>query len=183
MTIIEADGENTQPLLVNNITIYAGQRYSFVLNANQTVDNYRIRAEPNRGIPGYNGGINSAILRYAGAKAIDPTTKITQNVVPLKETDLHPLTNPAAPGKPYVGGADYKLNLNLGFKTGSFLINNATYQSPSVPVLLQILSGKTAAQDLLPKGSVYTLPPNQVVELSIPPGSAVGGLVSFQTSY
>jgi iron transport multicopper oxidase len=40
-----------------------------------------------------------------------------------------------------------------------------------VPVLLQILSGAQSATDLLPTGSVFTLPANSVVELSIPGGT------------
>ena len=31
MTVIEADGQNTEPLPVDEITIFAGQRYSFVV--------------------------------------------------------------------------------------------------------------------------------------------------------
>ena len=46
--------------------------------------------------------------------------------------------------------------------------------SPTVPVLLQILSGAQSATDLLPAGSVYVLPPNSVVELSMPAGAAGG---------
>jgi iron transport multicopper oxidase len=97
--------------------------------------------------------------------------------MPLNETSLHPLTNPAAPGKPYVGGADVLLNLDLNFNAsaGKFLINNVSFVPPSVPVLLQILSGARQASQLLPKGSVFTLPPNKVIELSIPPGGAPGG--------
>ena len=40
MTIIEVEGVNVQPLVVDQIQIYAGQRYSFVLSADQTPDNY-----------------------------------------------------------------------------------------------------------------------------------------------
>jgi iron transport multicopper oxidase len=71
------------------------------------------------------------------------------------------------------------LNLNLGFNASAldFTINGVTFVPPSVPVLLQILSGTMAATDLLPSGSVYTLPHNKVVELSIPAGVA-GGPVS-----
>ncbi|KAJ7114440.1 Cupredoxin, partial [Mycena epipterygia] len=47
-----------------------------------------------------------------------------------------------------------------------------SFTSPTVPVLLQILSAATSATDLLPAGSVFTLPANSVVELSIPGGSA-----------
>ncbi|KAK1222164.1 hypothetical protein PQX77_014984, partial [Marasmius sp. AFHP31] len=68
MTIIESDGQPTEPLAVDSLVIYAAQRYSFVLHANQPVGNYWIRANPNpeSGIPGFDGGINSAILRYKG---------------------------------------------------------------------------------------------------------------------
>ena len=40
MTIIEADGVETEPLEVDQLTIYAAQRYSIVVEANQAVDNY-----------------------------------------------------------------------------------------------------------------------------------------------
>jgi len=39
---------------------------------------------------------------------------------------------------------------------------------PTVPILLQILSGTTSAIDLLPSGSIYALPLNSVIQLSIP---------------
>jgi hypothetical protein len=51
----------------------------------------------------------------------------------------------------------------LGFSAGKFQINGASWPStgPTVPVLLQILSGAQTAQSLLPAGSVYTLPSNK----------------------
>ncbi|KAF7357251.1 Multicopper oxidase/laccase [Mycena sanguinolenta] len=72
-----------------------------------------------------------------------------------------------------LGGADVNLNLNITFNFTDFEyeINGASFNPPSVPVLLQILSGAQNAQDLLPPGSVYTLPPNKVIEISIPGGS------------
>ena len=51
-----------------------------------------------------------------------------------------------------------------------FFINGASFAPPSVPVLLQILSGNLTAQSLLPPGSVYTLPLNSVIKVSIPGG-------------
>ena len=61
------------------------------LTANQAADNYWIRANPAFGNLGFEGGINSAILRYQGAATIEPTTsqQTTQNL--LNEADLHPL--------------------------------------------------------------------------------------------
>lgn len=40
MTIIEADGETTQPHTVDSLDIFPGQRYSVVVEANQPVGNY-----------------------------------------------------------------------------------------------------------------------------------------------
>nr|ALF95044.1 laccase [Crustodontia chrysocreas] len=181
MTIIEVDGVNHQPLNVDSIQIFAGQRYSFILNANKAVGNYWVRAAPDQPnqpkLVGFEGGINSAILRYVGAANDEPTTEQETSVNPLNEVDLHPLVNPAAPGKPWPGGADIVIPLNLTYNVDDlhFYINNHTFQPPNAPVLLQILSGAKSAQELLPEGDVYSLPLNKVVEIVIPPGSAVGG--------
>ncbi|KAG6917343.1 hypothetical protein DXG01_002914 [Tephrocybe rancida] len=180
--VIEADGENTEPLVVDSLDIYAGQRYSVVMTANQPVNNYWIRANPNRGSPGFDGGRNSAILRYAGAPARRPTTTQRSPTQPLKEVNLHALINPAAPGLARPGGADVNINIVTTFNSTSskYEMNGATFTPPSVPVLLQILSGAKSAQDLLPKGSMYELPPNKVIEISLP-GTAenLGGPHAF----
>lgn len=151
-----------------------------MLNANQPVANYWVRAGPNVGNLGFDGGINSAILRYTGAPSADPTTNSTI-VNPMIETDLHPLVNSPAPGVPSPGAADVNLALNIAFNftTFHFSVNGATFAPPTVPVLLQIMSGAQTAQDLLPPGSVYPLPPNKVIELSFPlTTAAVGNPVS-----
>jgi iron transport multicopper oxidase len=169
-TIIEVDGNNVEPLVVDSIHIFTGQRYSIVLDANKTVDNYWIRAQPVDTT--VVDGINMAILRYSGAPSAEPRT--TSNLTnPMLETNLHPLVNPGAPGKPRRGDVDIALNLNLAFDATNFKysINGATFVPPTAPVLLQILSGARSAHDLLPPGSVYTLPRNKVVEISIPGGS------------
>ncbi|KAF8184481.1 yellow laccase [Pholiota molesta] len=173
-TIIEVDGINHQPLVVDSIQIFAGQRYSFVLNTNQTIANYWIRALPNVGTQGFDGGVNSAILQYFGAPNADPTTTSTI-ANPMIETNLHPSTNAAAPGVATPGAADVNINLDINFDLTSllFTVNNATFVPPSVPVLLQIMSGAKLATDLLPSGSVYVLPRNKVIEISMP-GGAIG---------
>jgi hypothetical protein len=60
---------------------------------------------------------------------------------------------------------------------GLFQVNNVSFEPPTVPVLLQILSGAQKASDLVPAGSIYGLDPNKSVELTIP-GGALGGPVS-----
>jgi hypothetical protein len=61
----------------------------------------------------------------------------------------------------------------------AFQVNGVSFDPPSVPVLLQILSGAQNASDLLPAGSIYGLEPNKSVELTIP-GIAFGGAVSVR---
>nr|QMP96875.1 laccase A precursor [Cerrena sp.] len=176
MTVIEVDSVNSQPLKVDSIQIFAGQRYSFVLNANQPVDNYWIRANPNAGFKGFNNGINSAILRYDGAPVAEPTTQLILLGNPLNEVDLHPLVPTPVPGKPTPGGADVVHNLEFGFNSGLFTVNNASFVPPNVPVLLQIMSGAQNAQDLLPSGSVIELPLNKDIEITLAANrKAVGG--------
>ena len=179
-TIIEVDGVNVQPLVVDQIQIFAGQRYSFVLNANQPIGNYWIRANPNLGTTGFGGGINSGVLRYLGANTTaDPTTNQSTSTNPLVEAKLVPLANLAAPGRPQVGGADFLLNLNFAFDATNlnFTVNNVSFVPPTVPVLLQILSGNTNASALLPTGSIFAIPGGKVVELSMPSGGLPGGPV------
>ncbi|KAI0800672.1 bilirubin oxidase [Fomes fomentarius] len=171
MTVIEADAVNTKPLTVDSIQIFAGQRYSFVLNANQSIDNYWIRANPdNFGTQGFPAGINSAILRYDGAPVTEPAPaeQAPPSLKPLVETNLHPLIAMPVPGRPVAGGVDKAINLAFDFSGGKFFINNASFTPPTVPVLLQILSGAHLAQDLLPSGSVIPLPAHKSIEISFP---------------
>ncbi|KIY47813.1 laccase [Fistulina hepatica ATCC 64428] len=173
MTIIEVDGINHEKLTVTSINIFAGQRYSFILYADQPVDNYLIRADPSIGTLGYDGGINSAILRYVGANVTDdlPTSEPLNDTNPLLEADLHPLVDPAAPGNATLDGADVVLLINMTLPANGVLaINGYAYTSPTVPVLLQALSGTTNVGNLLPEGSIYNIQSGQVVQLTIPGG-------------
>jgi iron transport multicopper oxidase len=58
-----------------------------------------------------------------------------------------------------------------------FTVNNATFQEPTIPVLLQAISGASTPQELLPPGDVIALPPNKVIEINLP-GGAMGSSVS-----
>ncbi|KAG6878856.1 hypothetical protein C0992_007119 [Termitomyces sp. T32_za158] len=176
MTIIEVDGVNHQPLTVDSIQIFAGQRYSVIVTAVQPVDNYWVRAQPSSGFVDFDGGLNSAILHYQGAAIAEP--KSSSNLSnPMLQTNLHPLKQPGAPGGNRTADVSYVLDIQFQFATAQFTINNASFTTPTLPVLLQILSGAYSATDLLPQGSVYVLPKNKIIELTIP-GGAVGSPVS-----
>ena len=184
MTIIETDGVETEPLVVDSIPVFAGQRYSVVVTANQTIGNFWIRALPSQSNETFYGGQNSAILRYAGAPEQDPTTKHGPYVLPYEESNVHPLISPGAPGVPEPGKADVNINLVPGLTPVAFTMNGVAFSNPPLPVLLQILSGARDPSQLLPEGSVYVLPRGKVIEISIPatdlsPGGAIDGPVSL----
>jgi len=175
LTIIEVDGENHEPLVVDSLQIFAGQRYSVVLNADQEIANYWIRAVPNVGDQGFTNLTNLAMLSYAGSDpdvTTDPTENIPVSVLSLNETDLHPLVSTPVPGNPVTDGADININLNVALSSDftQFLVNDVTFEAPSVPVLLQILNGKSAAE-LLPNGSIYALGADQSVQISFSGGA------------
>ncbi|KAG6867839.1 laccase, partial [Termitomyces sp. T159_Od127] len=171
MTIIEVDGVNHEQLRVDSIHIFAGQRYSVVVKANQPVSNYWVRAKPNIGPTTFGGGLNSAILHYKGADMKDPQSiSILSN--PLNETDLCPLDNPGAPGGCDPADISYYLDIQFVKGKNMYTVNDVVFIPPTVPVLLQILSGAQSAKDILPEGSVYTIQPNKTVELIISGGVA-----------
>ncbi|KAI5831415.1 multicopper oxidase/laccase, partial [Schizophyllum commune Tattone D] len=179
MTIIEADGQLTEPLTVNEIQILPGQRYSFILNATQPRDNYWMRAVPNVALHGTNnvnanftGGLNSAILHYNGASHHEPRTHPPHYKVPLREPELHALVDPAAPGTPEYGVDVQSVNLTLGFDGALFTVNGHNFHGPDgmmKPYLLQILSGAQSASDLLPQDSIIGIKRGSVVEITLIP--------------
>ncbi|KAN0136704.1 laccase sensu stricto variant A [Lactarius tabidus] len=177
LTVIEVDGIDTKPLVIDSLEIFAGQRYSLVLNANQPVANYWIRSLPNAVDRNFTDFNNLAVLHYScapdGYPTVDPTVEIPVSTLPLVETNLHPLVPTPVPGKPVPGGADININLDVELDASlfEFTINGVPFNPPSVPVLLQILSGAKKASDLLPSGSIYGLERNKSVELTIPGGS------------
>ncbi|KAJ8073174.1 laccase, multicopper oxidase, benzenediol:oxygen oxidorectuctase [Marasmius tenuissimus] len=199
MTIIEADSISHEPLEVDSLRIFVGQCLlfkrgtfqakvspqvndipSWYLNANQPVANYWIKADPSDGDGGFNGGINSAILRYIGAPAAEPAKNLADSKKPggreMNEADLHPLASedPGAPGLPFPGGVDHAVHLHLSTSGGRFMFNDISYESPSLPVLLQVLSGAREPGSLLPEGSVYELPANASIEVSFSGGGVKG---------
>ncbi|KAI0027663.1 laccase [Vararia minispora EC-137] len=184
LTVIEADSRPTQPHQVSQIQPLAGQRYSVILNADQPINNYWIRAIRSENDPtivqSIAGGQNAAILRYAGAKIQEPAPLNVSNLILLNEADLRvrreiPLSSdqPIHSRKP-PADAVIPLNVTVDLNAGLFLVNGVAFQPPSVPVLLQILSGTKDASDLLPKGAVYGLQRNKTYELVVPAG-ALGG--------
>ncbi|KAG7095072.1 hypothetical protein E1B28_005861 [Marasmius oreades] len=195
LTIIEADGNPTAPHTVNTLMVYTAQRYSFVLHANKgtkgKLSSYWIRANPNDGPVGFEGGINSAVLKYVAEdrnssklesdETKEPTSTNVTNIQPgsvgLQESDLHYLASSSqVPGESYTGGADFVLNLTLGFiPPNTFLINGHPMVFPTTPTLLQILSGARDPHELMPKENIYVLPKGKVIEVNMFGNDTIGG--------
>ncbi|CUA72896.1 laccase, multicopper oxidase, benzenediol:oxygen oxidorectuctase [Rhizoctonia solani] len=147
LTVIEADGIPHEPLVVDSFQIYAGQRYSVIVEANQTVANYWVRAPMTVAGAGTNTNLDPtnvfAVLHYAGAPNAEPTTEQGTAIgTALVEENLHALINPGAPGGS--APADVSLNLAIGRSTVDgilrFTFNNIKYEAPSLPTLLKILA-------------------------------------------
>ncbi|KAG7450632.1 laccase [Guyanagaster necrorhizus] len=175
ITAMELDGVEHDPVTVQNIDIYAAQRVSVILDANQPIDNYWIRAPPTGGAPAgnpnFNPDLTRAILRYQGAPDEEPTTNNTPGIK-LDDADMHPIAS-QDPGKLGTGPPDVAFTLNIAQPNPPFFdINGISYISPSVPVLLQILSGAGQPQDFLPSEQIFLLPPNKTIEISIPGAGA-----------
>ncbi|TFK19081.1 Cu-oxidase-domain-containing protein [Coprinopsis marcescibilis] len=188
LTVIEADGQSTQPLQVQNLTIFAGQRYSFVLKADQPPGNYWIRAVPNTGVSGLlntsgseGGGLNSAILRYIhrDVQPVDPTTSPTPNPTILQEENLRSLQNNLPPpvinpGDLDVVTLDPRFNLNPG-SDFNFSINGITWESNvENPILLQLLNHVPPDQ-LVNQGFIRRIKRNDIIEIRLPAVPNSGG--------
>ncbi|KAF7360966.1 Laccase 3 [Mycena sanguinolenta] len=169
--VIELDGVEHDPVAFQNADVYAAQRLSIVLNANQSIDNYWIRAPPVGGNPSNNPNFNPnltlAILRYEGAPDVEPTTV---DVPGLKMDDslMHPIAS-QGPGNLGSGPADFSMVLNIAQPNAPFFdINGISYLSPSLPVLLQLLSGAAKPSDFLPSEQIIILPSNSIIDITIP---------------
>eukprot|EP00057_Strongylocentrotus_purpuratus_P006763 XP_011661237.1 PREDICTED: laccase-2 [Strongylocentrotus purpuratus] len=69
LTIISSEGGDIEPVDVDAFVIYAGERFDFVVNANQTTGNYWLRV---KGLADAIAVQELAILRYEGALSADP---------------------------------------------------------------------------------------------------------------
>lgn len=78
LTVIASDGFDLEPVEVASLVLYAGERFDFILYANQKINNYWIRY---RGLMDCDERFTSAhqvaILRYKGAAMEDPSVQPT----------------------------------------------------------------------------------------------------------
>nr|QPA20093.1 laccase 10 [Amylostereum areolatum] len=173
VTIIEVDGQNTEPFSTDSIQLLAGQRYSVVLTADQEVDNYWFNApfvggNPTRNLH-QNASLTRAVLHYEGASDAEPEGPFplgpengTGGVV---EHLLAPLV-PTAPGDP-----DVNITLNLAVVAGQAVwqINGISYLPPETPTLVKILDGANTTADFNATENTFILPANATIQVDFPP--------------
>ncbi|TFK37385.1 laccase-4 [Crucibulum laeve] len=184
LSIIEVDGINHRPLTVGGLAIYAGQRYSVVLNANQPIRNYWVRApmelqhsNNNLTCPTVDTENVYAVLHYQGASSSEPTTKAKVSASNLlQEHLLVPLENPGAPGgsQPADHVIDLQFTRDVNAGKLEWTVNNIRYEPPTLPTLLNIIANNfTVESDFSVHEHTLVLSPNEIVELHIH-GSANG---------
>lgn len=80
LTAINSDGYDIEAMEVGSIVTYSGERFDFVLNANQEVDNYWLRL---KGLMDcserFTSAFQVAILRYEGARDVEPSAELGYN--------------------------------------------------------------------------------------------------------
>ncbi|XP_066583904.1 uncharacterized protein [Prorops nasuta] len=89
LQLISSDGRDVERVEADSFVSYAGERFDFIVEANQPVDNYWIRF---RGLMDcderFLSAHQAAILRYEGAPEQDPRAKIFYNYKPENITDI-----------------------------------------------------------------------------------------------
>lgn len=100
LTAISSDGGDIKATTVDSLVSYAGERWDFVLTANQNVSNYWIKM---RGLMDcderFTSAFQVAILRYEGAKIEDPSGVINYEATRTTGKVLNPLNTPSNQNK------------------------------------------------------------------------------------
>jgi FtsP/CotA-like multicopper oxidase with cupredoxin domain len=175
LTVIEADGTMLEPAEVHRFEIAVAQRYSVILNANQTVDNYWMRVTMNPFCFNPSDVLDPAVTAII---SYDNTTTLPNSVDWTDATDvackdfnsslLVPLVKQDAPP------ADQAFGLGVSFQIGAYAIdrayiNGTTWTPAKVPTLNQAVTGLSAGNDTFTASGVsqaYDTSSQYVIDIS-----------------
>lgn len=153
LTVIEADYTIVNPLEVHRFEIHVAQRYSVILNANQTATNYWLRAQMNEFcFTGKNDVLDPdvrALITYtnstdAPTESVDWSDATDVACMDLNSTRLVPTVAQQAPT------ADVVYPLEVAFMIGDYAIdlayiNDTTWVPATVPTVQQATNGLHAS--------------------------------------
>ncbi|KAJ3416604.1 ferroxidase fet3 [Chytridiales sp. JEL 0842] len=134
LTVIEADGVRTEPYTVDALTINSAQRYSVLVESNQKVSNYWIRATIYHGSP-WTPTVTShsfnphvfGIFSYHGGPFGYPQTKRKAKLKVLDDMQLSPVPPMPAPTLDHGG-------LKLLFRFEFQMLPGDLYQKPYITI-------------------------------------------------
>ncbi|KAK3833225.1 MAG: laccase [Linnemannia gamsii] len=169
LTVIEVDGTSVEPYVVTRLRVDVGQRYSVVVNANQPINNYWMRAEMDSTcFENVNQPLHFAILRYMGALPRDPLPPAAlTGIMDFNQIAVHPLTNSPEPGSALPENVDVEITLDVTYKADSFrwFVNDITWRPDDEPTLLQVLNGVDILSS--PTKMIIPVPQGSSVKITI----------------
>ena len=123
MTVIQNDFVPIQPFETTELFIAIGQRYDIILDANQVLGNYWLRAIAQNSCSNNNSPDNiRAIIRYAGQSAASmvatPTLTTSNYTDSCEDVNVASLV-PIVPISPSTGGRELELPIGITFNTAS----------------------------------------------------------------
>ncbi len=177
LSVIEADGTLVQPLDVHRLPVHVAQRYSVVLDTNQsTATNYWLRAAMGTlCFTGDNAVLDpttKAVVSYSDSNTVAPTNASADwaDAYPVRCKDLDPmLLVPAIPSRPPPATSFYRIDFSFGI--GAYQMDyakvNGTTWAPltNTSTLMDAVSGLNGggAASWASQGLVGTFEPNQFV--------------------
>ncbi len=142
MTVIEADGTEVEPVVVQSLNVMVSQRYSVIIETDRPVGAYAVRAEVMDDMFAYDNPFlvmnQYAIMRYEGVAAstqplTNPSNTTLVNVTQsLSTSQLVPITSMDAPAS----NMTTKLVVNFGLDAYSnwhAFFNQSTFTSEMAP--------------------------------------------------
>ncbi|KAJ6540878.1 Fet3 protein [Mycena vulgaris] len=172
MTVIEADGVAVQEFQTTMLSVFAGQRYSVLVTANQPAGSkYAVHA--NMDPETFGSPPASSIINITSSIAYLPQSSLqitnlgpVAQYKPIDDTALVPLIPQASPFP------DVTIELNASFSvmsdgTNRLLFNQLTYNRPLVPALFSALSLANPAQASAYGPTTFVLASSKVYEILV----------------
>ncbi|KAI8590516.1 Cupredoxin [Geranomyces variabilis] len=183
LSIIETDGVDTIPYLVDRITINNGQRYSVLVTTSAKGPSAYIRVNALYDVPwtaspnsvGYNTQV-TAILQYAG----QPVPPLPTTVMPKKFVDFNQMLVKSWPPAAAPSKVDHNVPISFYFDTVApdtiqrayvsfnYDTSNAhTFQKPTPAILYSLLHDNVNPANLSPNLNIVQLAAGESVQLQI----------------